>query len=400
LFAAQHRLHFFISTPGLVELITISPIFLLNNEDVVSVTYVRVSRTIRLLRIIRYIFKFVKFGETEVSQQIFKIFLTILTLILLTSGILEAIENSGENKRTYLHTMVYFTVVTLSTVGYGDVVPETELGRLVVMILIMTTIVLIPQQTNELIRLMGMQSIYARAIYKANSEVPHIIVTGHVGVPALKNFCMELFHPDHGNQDKNAVILQQNVPSVEMESFFHNPQYELFLTYLQGNPMLDKDLRRAVATRAKACVLLTNKYVSDSYSADHKNILTGLAIKKYVHHNTGENTRLIMQLIKPESKTHFYSSLNMKSNDQLIVVEEIKMNLLAKSCFSPGIISMLSNLIASAGDAAIEAESDAKEWLKEYATGMGHEIYRTDLSYKVSNFLDKFNEIVPRKEIL
>jgi hypothetical protein len=278
--------------------------------------------------------------------------------------------------------MVYFTIVTLSTVGYGDVVPETELGRLVVMILIMTTIVLIPQQTNELIRLMGMQSVYARAHYKSNSEVPHLVVTGHVGVPALKNFCFELFHPDHGNQDKAAVILQSQVPSVEMESFLHHPHYEIFLTYLQGNPMLDKDLKRAVATRAKACVLLTNKYVSDSYSADHKNILTGLAIKKYVHHNTGgDNMRLIMQLIKPESKTHFYSSLNMKSNDQLIVVEEIKMNLLAKSCFSPGIISMLSNLVASAGDAGKDAQG--KDWLQEYSGGMGHEIYRTDLSYKV-----------------
>jgi acetyl-CoA C-acetyltransferase/potassium large conductance calcium-activated channel subfamily M alpha protein 1 len=32
------------------------------------------------------------------------------------------------------------------------------------------------------------------------------------------------------------------------------------------------------------------------------------------------------------------------------VVEEIKMNLLAKSCFAPGLIAMISNLIASAGD--------------------------------------------------
>mmetsp|Transcript_10606 Transcript_10606/g.9170 ORF Transcript_10606/g.9170 Transcript_10606/m.9170 type:complete len:183 (+) Transcript_10606:925-1473(+) len=165
-----------------------------------------------------------------------------------------------------------------------------------------------------------------------------------------------------------------------MESFLHHPLYELFLTYLQGNPMFDRDLRRAVATRAKACVLLTNKYVNDSYSADHKNILTGLAIKKYVNHITMDNMRLIMQLIKPESKTHFYSSLNMKSNDQLIVVEEIKMNLLAKSCFSPGIISMLSNLIASAGE--VGKDVDDKQWLKEYTNGMGHEIYRTDLSHK------------------
>lgn len=54
-----------------------------------------------------------------------------------------------------------------------------------------------------------------------------------------------------------------------------------------------------------------------------------------------------MQLIKPESKTHYYSALNAKTTDQLIIVEEIKMNLLAKSCFSPGIISMISNMVRS-----------------------------------------------------
>jgi len=65
--------------------------------------------------------------------------------------------------------------------------------------------------------------------------------------------------------------------------------------------------------------------------------------------------RLCMQLIKPESKTHFYSSFHhVSSNDQLVVVEGIKMNLLAKSCFSPGIISMISNLITSAGDMDLE----------------------------------------------
>jgi hypothetical protein len=36
--------------------------------------------------------------------------------------------------------------------------------------------------------------------------------------------------------------------------------------------------------------------------------------------------------------------------DQIIIVEELKMNLLAKSCFAPGIISFLSNLITSMGD--------------------------------------------------
>lgn len=78
-----------------------------------------------------------------------------------------------------------------------------------------------------------MQSVYARTFYKSNAEVPHIVISGQVMLPALRNFCIELFHPDHGSQDRNAIILQQNDPAPEMEMFLQNPKYELFLTYMQ-----------------------------------------------------------------------------------------------------------------------------------------------------------------------
>ena len=85
-----------------------------------------------------------------------------------------------------------------------------------------------------------------------------------------------------------------------------------------------------------------------------------------------------MQLIKPESKILYYKSLNLEAtNDQLIIVEEIKMNLLAKSCFAPGLISLISNLFASAGE---NQETGGSEWMREYTTGMGHEIYRVQIS--------------------
>ena len=61
--------------------------------------------------------------------------------------------------------------------------------------------------------------------------------------------------------------------------------------------------------------------------------------------------RLCMQLIKPDSKHHYHASLSLPSSlDQIIIVEEIKMNLMAKSCFSPGLIALISNLITSSSD--------------------------------------------------
>ena len=41
--------------------------------------------------------------------------------------------------------MIYFVVVTLATIGYGDIVPESELGRAYVIVLIGIEIVLLPK---------------------------------------------------------------------------------------------------------------------------------------------------------------------------------------------------------------------------------------------------------------
>jgi hypothetical protein len=136
-----------------------------------------------------------------------------------------------------------------------------------------------------------------------------VIVNGTVQVQALSNFCEELFHPDHRTSDKNLVILQDEDTTPEMEIFLRNSKFELFLTYLEGTPMIDNHLKRASLLDAKMCFLLTNKQATDPYVVDRKNIMFALALKKYSLKHTGENKRLCIQLIKPDSASHFYSCL-------------------------------------------------------------------------------------------
>ena len=67
------------------------------------------------------------------------------------------------------------------------------------------------------------------------------------------------------------------------------------------------------------------------------------------------------------------------------------MNLLAKSCFAPGLIAMISNLIASAGE--IDTDIIEGEWFCDYAEGMGHEIYRMQISQEEYPEKCSFKEI-------
>ena len=63
------------------------------------------------------------------------------------------------------------------------------------------------------------------------------------------------------------------------------------------------------------------------------------------------------------------------------------MALLAKSCFAPGIISFISNLIMSSGEDEDDGPSEHEEepWIEEYVQGMDHEIYRCRLSTMMEN---------------
>ena len=77
--------------------------------------------------------------------------------------------------------------------------------------------------------------------------------------------------------------------------------------------MLIKDLTRAAAGLATTAILLADRNSIDSSGTDHKNILIGLAMKKYCLDFFGKPIRLCMQLIKPESKQHYNSTLNLSS---------------------------------------------------------------------------------------
>ena len=96
-----------------------------------------------------------------------------------------------------------------------------------------------------------------------------------------------------------------------MEIFLRDPNYEFSVHYLNGNPIDSKDLARGVTEKAKACILMTNMKSRDPVGMDHKNILTGLAMKKYVLEMTNKkvNMRICMQLIKPESKHYYRNSI-------------------------------------------------------------------------------------------
>jgi hypothetical protein len=107
------------------------------------------------------------------------------------------------------HTWTYFMTVTICTVGYGEIVAISAVGRVAVMAIIGFAVVQVPMMTGDLIEKLMTQSVFARAYYTPkNDGSRHVLICGDLKSTALNEFFDELFHEDHADQDIHAVILQ------------------------------------------------------------------------------------------------------------------------------------------------------------------------------------------------
>lgn len=433
---SQHKLYHITSLKSFLDIISFLPMILLffKKETIVSISQTSLVIVINIMRVLRVIRVFgiisAMKSENNIAKQIMVILFTIVMILLIFSGILQIVENEQViyrinhsynpfliemyKMRTQFHHYTYFCIITISTVGFGDITTITELGKAMVVLLIIITIALIPKQSNELIQLIGAQSEYERINYKSSNDTKHLIITGDINIDSLENFCAELFHPDHGGQYKHMIIINTNYPTIEIQNLMRTKAYENFIFYIEGNPMIELNLSRSDLIRSKFCIIFTEKNSVESNITDYKNILLALLIKKFVYNNSENiglngycNFKLSLQLLKSENKYHYYNSIQSIYKkkmplDNLIIIEEIKMNLLAKSCLTPGIMAMIGNLVMSSGNTSFPSHSLDNMWLKEYVEGRGHEIYRILLpdNCKSMTFIDIVKEIYMKDQAI
>jgi voltage-gated potassium channel len=126
----RYALSFF----GVVDLLAVLPTYL--STLVPGGQYLIVIRILRLLRIFR-VFKLVQFlGEARLlaaalkasSRKIMVFLFTVLMLAIVFGAIMYVVERA-ENGFTSIPRSIYWTIVTMTTVGYGDIVPQTALGQ-------------------------------------------------------------------------------------------------------------------------------------------------------------------------------------------------------------------------------------------------------------------------------
>lgn len=134
LYVSSNKTRYAFSFFGIIDLISTLPTYLA--LIFTGAHSLIVLRSFRLLRVFR-VFKLARFiGEASQLRRALKasrpkiiVFITAVSIIVVIMGTLMYIIEGGENGFTSIPRSVYWAIVTLTTVGYGDIAPVTVLGQ-------------------------------------------------------------------------------------------------------------------------------------------------------------------------------------------------------------------------------------------------------------------------------
>uniref|UniRef100_A0A8C1KYC5 Calcium-activated potassium channel subunit alpha-1 n=1 Tax=Cyprinus carpio TaxID=7962 RepID=A0A8C1KYC5_CYPCA len=373
--AANDKLWFWLEVNSVVDFFTVPPVF-------VSV-YLNRSwlglRFLRALRLIQFseILQFLNILKTSNSIKLVNLCSIFISTWLTAAGFIHLVENSGDPWENFQNSQplsywecVYLLMVTMSTVGYGDVCAKTTLGRLFMVFFILGGLAMFASYVPEIIELIGNRKKYGGS-YSAVNGRKHIVVCGHITLESVSNFLKDFLHKDRDDVNVEIVFLHNISPNLELEALFkrHFTQVEFY----QGSVLNPHDLARVKIESADACLILANKYCADPDAEDASNIMRVISIKNY-----HPKIRIITQMLQYHNKAHLLNipSWNWKEGDDAICLAELKLGFIAQSCLAQGLSTMLANLFSMRSYIKIEEDT----WQKYYLEGVANEMYTEYLS--------------------
>ena len=215
-FISDNRLFYAFSFQSIVSYMTIIPTFLVRLQLVHSpgrIELLLLCRVFRFFSILRLDKVFARRSMTLVRIW-FTLIFTFFATVYIFAAVMLTVENynireinslrlqndiDGISNDEYsavpsteyeFHDMLYFLIITITTVGYGDIYPHTIYGQMLSIGIIFVILSLIPKQISEFSKVNSLISPYSRIKYskKGNSTAQHILLLGDAPIDAIKIF--------------------------------------------------------------------------------------------------------------------------------------------------------------------------------------------------------------------
>lgn len=183
---------------GIVDFLSTIPkylsFFILGSHSLIALRALRLMRVFRILKLARFVgesnnlMKALRASRAKIAVFVF--FVLIICIIL--GAIMYIVESGQDSGFTSIPRSVYWAIVTLTTVGYGDIAPATALGQLIssIIMIIGYGVIAIPT---------GIVSVeYAKSTSTEENTTKNIQEDIHLNTQTCSN-CHETNHDDDAN---------------------------------------------------------------------------------------------------------------------------------------------------------------------------------------------------------
>lgn len=256
--------------------------------------------------------------------------LLILVLLLASSAMYLAEHRTGEN--TGFWDSIWWSLVTITTVGYGDVVPLTIIGRVVGVSLMLSGLVLVSLMTATIASVFVTRKIKEGKGLEDVRDKDHIVICGwnESGLDVIRGL------EKHLAPNMPVVVLINNLPREEVDSIiYHFPEMEC--RFVRGNFTREEILSRANLVRARSAVILADTaggYPSEK--ADERTIFGCMTIK-----SMAPMVKTCAELISRENREY----LTRANVDEVFIRGEPSAAFLASAAATTGLSSVMRGLL-------------------------------------------------------
>lgn len=369
--ASDDKFFFWIEINSFVDYFTIPPVFvgIVIDRQWLGLRFLRAFRLMNIPDILQYL-RILKTGNLIRLAQLLSIFLSVW---LASAGFIHLLELSGDpfvnfsNAQTITYwESVYFVVVTMATVGYGDIYCHTTLGRAFMVFFIFGALAMFASFIPEIADLIRTRQNAYGGYYEKSIGINHVVVTGHVTYESVKHFVRDFFHDDRDTKKVKSVFLDSRHPELNLEALFK--RHVTKLVFIKGSVMNIQDLNRVMLSEAEACLIMSNPTSTDPDSEDAANIMRVIAVKNY-----DPKVRVIVQLMHYRNKALCVNQPSWTSRDQVICLSEMKLGFIASGCLAPGFSTLIGNLFIMVSYK--QNATQERTWLDDYLHGTGMEVY-------------------------
>lgn len=273
-----------------------------------------------------YFLKKIQFAINKIvkikESKYFMAFIFFIGAIFILDAIIYTYEIPANNSIKTIEDIIWWNIVTLTTVGYGDIYPTTLIGKLCGILLMIGGIATFAYLLSSIIEyVLDMNQ-------KKELGLMRIKMKDHIIICNWNERANDLFKELSTFEDvKNEIVLIDST----LEKRPNN-----LVTFIKGNSSDIDILHKANVKEAKRIIILAKG--CDKFNADANTVLTSLAIR-----SLSPNVTLCAEILD-SNNTMFLKNAKV---DHIIDINALTSRFIAQTAYNPKLLSVLNDLVSN-----------------------------------------------------